>query len=79
LNVKFVDASRNQKVKDRDTINVENEMYDFTSNNLGHQNCNNGVNRYLEAKPGTHSIDSLQKVAILGTLHIIQKVLQSET
>jgi hypothetical protein len=32
-----------------------------------------------EAIPGKHSIDSLQKTAILGTSHIIQKLLQSET
>jgi len=32
----------------------------------------------LEAVPGKHSIDSLQKIAILGTSHIIRKVLQCE-
>jgi hypothetical protein len=32
----------------------------------------------LEAVPGKHSIDSLQKTAILGTSHIIRKVLQCE-
>jgi hypothetical protein len=34
---------------------------------------------YLETIPGKHSIDSLQKTAVLGTSHIIRKVLQSET
>jgi hypothetical protein len=29
--------------------------------------------------PGKHSIDSLQKTDVLGTSHIIRKVLQSET
>jgi hypothetical protein len=33
----------------------------------------------LEAIPGKHSIDSLQKTAILGTSHITRKVLQCET
>jgi hypothetical protein len=33
----------------------------------------------LETIPGQHSIDSLQKTAILGTPHIIRKVLQAET
>jgi hypothetical protein len=33
----------------------------------------------LETIPGEHSTDSLQKTAILGTSHIIRKVLQSET
>ena len=32
----------------------------------------------LEAVPGKHSIDSLQKTAILGTAHTIRKVLQCE-
>ena len=32
----------------------------------------------MEAVPGKHSIDSLQKTAILGTSHIIRKVLQCE-
>ena len=31
-----------------------------------------------EAVPGKHSTDSLQKTAILGTSHIIRKVLQCE-
>jgi len=33
----------------------------------------------LEAIPGKNSIDSLQKTGILGTLHLIWKVMQSET
>jgi hypothetical protein len=37
-----------------------------------------GLKKYLEAIPGKHLIDSLQKTAVLGT-HIIRKVLQSET
>jgi len=32
----------------------------------------------LEAVPGKHSIDSLQKTAILGTSHTIREVLQCE-
>ena len=32
----------------------------------------------LEDIPGKHSIDSLQKTAILGTSHIMRKVLQCE-
>jgi hypothetical protein len=31
------------------------------------------LRKTLEAVPGKHSIDSLQKKAILGTAHIIQK------
>jgi len=37
-----------------------------------------GLRKNLEALPGKHSIDSLQKTAILGTPHIIRKVLQCE-
>jgi hypothetical protein len=37
-----------------------------------------GLKKYLETMPGKHSIDSLQKTAVLGTTHIIRKVLQSE-
>ena len=57
----------------RDTANVEPEMYDYTSNNWSHWNSNENL-----AVPGKHSIDSLQKTAILGTSHIIRKVLQCE-
>jgi hypothetical protein len=38
-----------------------------------------GLKKNLEAIPGKHSVDSLQKPAICGTSHIIWKVLQSET
>jgi hypothetical protein len=37
------------------------------------------LRKHLEAVPGKHSIGSLQKTAILGTSHIIWKVLQCET
>jgi hypothetical protein len=36
------------------------------------------VRKNLEAVPGKHSIDSLQKTAIIGISHIIRKVLQCE-
>jgi len=36
------------------------------------------VRKNLEILPGRHLIDSLQKTAILGTSHIIRKVLQCE-
>jgi hypothetical protein len=37
------------------------------------------LRKNLEAVTGKHSIDSLQKIAIFGTSHIIRKVLQGET
>jgi len=36
------------------------------------------VRKNLEAVPGGHSMDSLQKTAMLRTSHIIRKVLQCE-
>jgi hypothetical protein len=36
------------------------------------------LRKKFEAVPGKHSIDSLQKTAILGTLHTIREVLQCE-
>jgi len=36
------------------------------------------LKKNLETIPGKHSIDSLQKTTILGTSHIIRKVLQCE-
>ena len=36
------------------------------------------LKKNLETAPGKHSIDSLQKTAILGTSHIIRKVLLCE-
>ena len=62
----------------RDTTNVEPEMYDCTSNNWSRWNGNKKLKKHLEAVPGKHSIDSLQKTAVLGTSHIIRKVLQCE-
>ena len=62
----------------RDKTNMEPEMYDCTSNNWSHWYCNEKLKKNLEIVPGKHSIDSLQKTAILGTSHIIRKVLQCE-
>jgi hypothetical protein len=37
------------------------------------------LRKNLEAIPGKHLIDSLKQTAVLGTSHIIRKVLQCET
>jgi len=68
-----------QEFRYRDTTNVEPEMYDYTSNNWSHWNSNGSLRKNLEDIPGKHSIDSLQKTAVLGTSYIIRKVLQCET
>jgi len=36
------------------------------------------LKKNLETVPGKHSIDSLQKTSVLGTSHIIRKVLHCE-
>jgi hypothetical protein len=36
------------------------------------------LRKHLEAVPGKQSIDSLQSTAVLGTAHIVRKVLQCE-
>jgi hypothetical protein len=61
--------------------------YRDASNNNNNNNNNNtatgivtkSLRKNLEALPGKHSIHSLQKTAVLGTSHIIRKVLQCET
>jgi hypothetical protein len=62
----------------RDTTNVESEMYAYSGNNWSNWSSNEKLKENLEAVPGKHSIVSLQKTAILGTSHIIRKVLQCE-
>ena len=59
-----------------DTTNVEPEMYDYTIGAIGI--VTRSLRKNLEAVPGKHSIDSLQKTAVLGTSHVIRKVLQCE-
>jgi SRSO17 transposase len=39
------------------------------SNNWGHRNCKQNLQKYLGTIPGQHSVDSLQKTAILGKSH----------
>jgi hypothetical protein len=49
------------------------------NNNNNNNNRNNSLGKNLEAIQGKHLINSLQQTAILGTSHIIRKVLQCET
>ena len=60
----------------RDTTNVEPEMYDYTSNNWSLWNSN----EKLKEKFGSGSRKTFNRsyTAILGTSHIIWKVLQCE-
>jgi hypothetical protein len=36
------------------------------------------LNKHLEVTSGKHPVGSLNKTAVVGTSHVIQKVLQSE-
>jgi len=58
-----------QEFKYRDTTNVEHKTYDYIGNNWSHQNSNKKFRKNLEAIQGKHSVNSLQKTAILGTSH----------
>ena len=62
----------------RDATNVEPEMYEYNSNNWIHWNSN----EKLKVKFGSctrKTIDRFTtKVGVLGTSHIIRKVLQCE-
>ena len=58
----------------RDTTNVEPEPVIIGATGI----VTRSLRKNLETVPGKHSIDSLQKTAILGTSHIIQKVMQYE-
>ena len=62
----------------RDRANVEPEMYDHTSNNWSHWDSNEKVKEKFGSCTRETLIDSLQKTAILGTSHILRKVLQCE-
>jgi len=62
----------------RDVTNVEHEMYD-TGKIRATGLVTKGLEKSLETIAGKRSIGSLQKTAVLGTSHIMWKVLQSET
>ena len=62
----------------RDTANVEPEKYIIPLIIGATGIVTRSLRKNLEAVSGKHSIDSLQKTAILGTSHIIRKVLQCE-
>jgi hypothetical protein len=63
----------------RDITNVEHEMYDYNGNNWSHRNSN----KRFKEKFGNHARKTFNrfttKTALLGTSHVICKVLQSET
>ena len=62
----------------RDTANVETEMYGLPVIIEATGIVTRSLRNNLETVSGELSIDSVQKTAILGTAHIIRKVLQCE-
>ena len=62
----------------RDTANVEPEMSVIPVIIGATGIVTKSLKKNLETIPGKYSIASLQKTAILGTSHIIRKVLQCE-
>jgi hypothetical protein len=69
---KEVEKKLIQEFRYRDTTNVESEMYECTSYNWSHWNSNE---KHKE-KSGSYTRKTFD---ILGTSHIIQKVLECET
>ena len=62
----------------RDTTNLVYQMYDHTGNSRGHRSSKKNYRKCVsQSKQAVSSFT--QKTASLGTLHIIRKVLQSET
>ena len=59
--------------------NNNNNKVKYKSSSVAIQRMWNTKCKHLEAIPGKHSTDSLQETAVLGTSHIMRKVLQSET
>jgi hypothetical protein len=67
-----------QEFRYRDGTNVEPEMYDFTSYNLSHWNSNEKIKEKSVSHSGK-TFDRFTAADILGTSHIIRKVLLCET
>jgi len=62
----------------RDTTNVEPEMYNYTSNNENHWKSNEKLKETFGSYTRKTFDRFTTKAAILGTSHIIWKVLQCE-
>jgi hypothetical protein len=67
------------KSKYRNSENVEHEMLCRTSNHWGHRNCKQKFTKISGNNTRTTVNRFPTKTAILGTSHIIRKVLQAET
>jgi hypothetical protein len=62
-----------QQFMSGDIMDMEHETCGCTSNNWSHQNSNKWFKENLEAIPGKHSMNSLQKTVMLSTSHKIKE------
>jgi hypothetical protein len=63
----------------RDTTDVECAMYGYTRGNWSHRNGNKRFKEKFRSQTGKTFNRFIANTAVLGTSHIIRKVLQSET
>jgi hypothetical protein len=63
----------------RDKTNVEPEMYDFTSNICSQRNGSEDFKKKFGSRTSKTFSTFTKQTAVLGTSHIIRKVLQCET
>ena len=63
----------------RDGTNVQCEICDCAGKIGAIGILKTGLKKNFEFLPWKHSVDSVRKTAVVGTWHILQKVLQSET
>ena len=59
----------------RNTAHVGCENEGDTSNNRGNWDHLKTFRKYVSNIPGNHEVKELQKTAILGTAHILRKIL----
>jgi len=69
-----------QEFMHKDKMNIEHQMCVIIPVKVGATRIvTKGSKKNLESLPDKHSVDAVQNTAILGTSHIIWKILQSET
>jgi hypothetical protein len=55
--------------------NNNNTNTNTNNNNNNNNNISKSLRKYVSSIPGNHEVRELQKIAILGTAHILRKVL----
>ena len=78
-NTELKNARWNTEIQYKSLCTEIQQMYDQTGNDWSHRNSNKMYTETFGSRTGKHSTDSAQKTAVLGTSHIIRKVLQPET